>query len=80
MAISQITGNSIAANTVIATEIVNGSITATQLANTGVTAGTYGDSANLHSITVNAQGQVTAAAVIPLSTDPLPQILMLSGM
>ena len=75
-----ITTGKYAANSIPTLAFKANSITSSILATTGVTPGTYGDIANLSSITINAQGLVTNASVIPLSADPLPQILMLSGM
>jgi carbonic anhydrase/acetyltransferase-like protein (isoleucine patch superfamily) len=37
------------------------------IANTGVTAGVYGNSGNIVSITVNSEGQITAASNVAVS-------------
>jgi hypothetical protein len=56
------------------------------LANTTVTAGTYGGGANAASFVVDAQGRITAASNVAVSTgggsaeSSIPTMLMLSGM
>jgi len=72
MAISQITANSIADGTVVASElasdavttvkILDRNVTAAKLANTAVTTGTYGGSSQIPVITVDQQGRLTSAA------------------
>ena len=75
-----VTATEIADGTITATEIANGTITSAKMTATGVTAGTYGDAANLASVVVDAQGRITSATNVTLVTDPIPNILMLSGM
>jgi hypothetical protein len=57
------------------------SITLT-LANSGVTAATYGSSASIPVIQVDAKGRITSASetTINIPSDPMPQILMMAGM
>ena len=62
------------------TALQAGSVTAVELNSTGVTAGTYGGATNLASIVVDTQGRITSATNVTLVTDPIPNILMLSGM
>ena len=67
-----ITGVKIASNTISGTQIVDNSITGLEIAantigssnltTTGVTAGIYGGTGNTVSISVDAQGRITAAA------------------
>lgn len=45
-----------------------------------VSAGTYGSATAIPSITIAANGRVTAVTTAAASSDPLPNILMLSGM
>lgn len=49
---------------------------------TGITilAGVYGNATAIPSFTLEANGRVSAATTASLVTDPLPNILMLSGM
>lgn len=57
-------------NIATGTGLTGGPITTTgtiSLANTAVTAATYGDSANVSQITVNAQGQITSAANVVIA-------------
>jgi hypothetical protein len=64
----------------IANTQITGLMTATQLANTAVTTGTYGGTSAIPVIVVDQQGRITSAANSALVTDPIPNILMLSGM
>jgi hypothetical protein len=69
---NSITGVKIASNTISGTQIVDNSITGLEIAantigssnltTTGVTAGIYGGTGNTVSISVDAQGRITAAA------------------
>jgi hypothetical protein len=69
---NSITGVKIASNTISGTQILDGSITGLEIAantigssnltTTGVTAGIYGGTGNTVSISVDAQGRITAAA------------------
>ena len=68
------------AGSVTATEIADGTITSAKMTATGVTAGTYGGATNLASVIVDTQGRITSATNVALVTDPIPNILMLSGM
>lgn len=49
---------------------------------TGITivSGVYGNATAIPSLTLEANGRVSAVTTSPLVTDPLPNILMLSGM
>tara|TARA_R100000353_G_scaffold763_1_gene1044 strand:- start:329 stop:2563 length:2235 start_codon:yes stop_codon:yes gene_type:complete len=51
------------------TNISNDAVNADKLANTSVTAGSYGSSTSIPSITVDAQGRITAASGNSISTD-----------
>jgi len=75
-----VTTAKIATSAVTAIKIADGVITSAKMTATGVTAGTYGDAANLASVVVDAQGRITSATNVTLVTDPIPNILMLSGM
>ena len=52
----------------------------TDYTNVSVSAGTYGSASAIPSITIAANGRVTAVTTAAASSDPLPNILMLSGM
>ena len=45
-----------------------------------ITSGVYGNATAIPSITLEANGRVSAVTTAALVTDPLPNILMLSGM
>jgi hypothetical protein len=64
----------------VANTKITGVMTASQLANTAVTPGTYGGATAVPVLTVDQQGRVTSATTSPLVSDPIPNILMLSGM
>ena len=60
----------------------NGAFTKANTDVTGITitSGVYGNATAIPSITLEANGRVSAVTTLPLVTDPLPNILMLSGM
>ena len=69
----QFDGNGTVTNIATGTGLTGGPITTTgtvSIANTTVTAGAYGDAATVGTFTVNAQGQLTAAANASISIAP----------
>lgn len=52
----------------------------TDVTGISITSGVYGNATAIPSLTLEANGRVSAVTTSPLVTDPLPNILMLSGM
>ena len=63
------TSSNIGSGAVTTAKIADDAVTADKLANTAVTAGSYGSSTSIPSITVDAQGRITAASGNSISTD-----------
>lgn len=73
-----VTSAKITDGTIVAADIANSTITSAKLTNTGVAAATYGNSTNIPVITVDAQGRVTNAGIVPAAggtTPPLRDVL-----
>ena len=69
LATNSVGSQEIIPNNVITTSIADDAVTAAKLANTSVTAGSYGSSTSIPSITVDAQGRITAASGNTVNTD-----------
>ena len=74
-----ITGAKLAAGSITGDKIASATIGSSNLTTTGVSAGTYGGSSNISSITVDSQGRVTSAANVALSLNSVTGDLTVSN-